>query len=678
MLAFLAFVLWALAVCAAVFDVGDPAARAAVADRFAHVPLIVTRVPAGIALLAGVSLFVLAALGPGLAVLRFFRVEWRDGPERLVFALGVGLIVATAATFLIGSAGLLYKQVVWGMVAAGCALALGEGLRLTRESAPLRASRPRTARRWDRGRIACWAIAAALLVIAVVTLLGALGPESEFDARAYHLAEAKRYALHHGLYDLIAADRAPFQFALPQYQEFLYSGLFASFGATGAKLFAWLGGLFTAAALVAFARVQLRSHLVGLAAALVFLGTPIIAWGMATANNDLATAPFGILGLHAFLRWLDDRNRAWIVLAGAFAGYDYGIKSTGAFTLFALLVLLVVAILRRRAADAEPRRAYALVPVYCAAALVVMLPAFVRSFMLTENPVYPYLGALFPRTPPAVEWDYVVSKTFHRALSPGGALALPWTITVDPYHFRNLIGPVWLIALPVWIALAWAARKTEAAIPWIVGFTALWCAPLWLTGNVEARYAQIPFALVAVLIAYAMRTPWTVYGGAVFRAAFVAVVAASLVMNSWLLLPLQRHSAENGVMGNEFIAWNYLYEGAPETAVQNVPDLQYVNAHLGPNDKLYDAADLAPFNLYSDVDLYNGYARAGPFLGRWSLLSPDALDRLRDAHVTYVDMWAADAPKIRRTPLWDHLHRVFASKGAEPRYDRLLFAVTAR
>ncbi len=672
----LAFLVWALAVCAAVFDFGDPAARAAVADRFARIPLIVTHVPTGIPLLAGVLLFVLAALGPGLAVLRLLRLEWRDGVERLAFALGAGLILATVATFIVASARLLSKQVVWGMVAAGCALLLWEALRLVRARARQRANAPRTRRGWDRGRIACWAVGAGLLVIAVVTLLGALGPESEFDARAYHLAEAKRYVLHHGLYDIVGADRAAFQFALPQYQEFLYADLFALFGATGAKLFAWLGGVFAAAALVAFARVHFRSHLVGLTAALVFLGTPIVGWGMTTANNDLATVPFGIMALHAFLRRLDERKRAWIVLAGAFAGYDYGVKTTGAFTVFALFVLLIVATLRRRLPAAAQGRDFTPLLVYCAAAFAAMLPAFVRSFMLTENPVYPYLGALFPRTPSAEEWDYVVSRRFHRALTPGAALALPWTITVDPYHFRNLIGPVWLIALPVWSALAWAARKTQPAIPWTVGFTVLWSVPLWLTGNVEARYAQIPFALVAVLIAYAMTAaPWTAFGGSFVRVAFASVVAACLVMDSWFLLPLQRHAAENGVMGNEFVAWNYLYEGAPETAVQNVPDLQYINAHLGPNDKVYDASGLSPFSLYSDVDLYNGYGHAGASLGRWSLLSPDALDRLRDAHVTYVDVWAHDVPKLRRTPLWPHLHERFSSKGAEPRYDRVLFAL---
>jgi len=674
----LAFLLWALAVCAAVFDVGDPAARALVADRFARVPLIVTHVPAGITVLAGVVLFALAVLGPGLAVLRCFRVEWRDRFERLVFALAAGLIVATVVTFLVGSAGLLFKPVGWGMVAAGCALTFVETLRLVRELGPQRARHERKRRGWDRGRIACWAIGAALLVIAITTLLGALGPEVEFDARMYHLAEAKRYAAHHGFYNIVAADRAAFQFALPQYQEFLYTDLFALFGATGAKLFAWLGGLFTAAVIVTFARVHFRSHLLGLTAALVFLGTPIVGWGMTTANNDLATAPFGILALHAFLRWLDDRRRAWIVLMGAFAGYNYGVKSTGAFTLFSLLVLLIVAMLRRRSAAAEPRRDYALLPVYCAAALIVMLPAFVRSFTLTGNPVYPYLGALFPLTPSAVEWNYVASRTFHRALSAGAALALPWTITVDPYHFRNLIGPVWLIALPVWIALAWVARKTQPAIPWIVGFTVLWCAPLWLTGNVEARYAQIPFALVAVLIAYAMTAaaPWTMFGGALLRAVFGAVVVACLVMDSWFLLPLQRHSAENGVMGNQFVAWNYLYEGAPEGAVQGAPDLQYINAHLGPNDKVYDASLLGQLNLYSDVDLYNGYGTVRAVLGRWSLVSPDALDRLRAGHITYVDVWAHEVPILRRAPLWPHLHQVFSSEGTQPKYDRVLFAVS--
>jgi hypothetical protein len=148
------------------------------------------------------------------------------------------------------------------------------------------------------------------------------------------------------------------------------------------------------------------------------------------------------------------------------------------------------------------------------------------------------------------------------------------------------------------------------------------------------------------------------------------------VMNSWFLLPLQRHSADPGVMGNEFVAWSYLYEGAPETAVQNIPDLQYVNAHLGPNDKVYDASKLSQFNLYSDVDLYDGYGGVGPFPGRWALVSTDALARLRAAHITHVDVWAGDVPALRRTPLWPHLHQVFNSQGAEPQYDRVLFAVS--
>jgi hypothetical protein len=681
------FLAWAILVWAAVMNFGDPIAKSTTIGNLSHIGLILTHLPRNFFTLFGVALFMFGAFAPGILVLHYFPIRWRGEAERLAFALGIGIIVLTIFTFALGYANLLVAPVLWSLVLVCCAGTSIEGIRAYDRYHPT--LRPRIDwRSWNSERVFTWIACAGLVFYAYLALLGALTPEVGFDARYYHLAEAKRYAIHHGFFDLVGDERI-WAFGLPHYKEVLYTFMFSILGMTGAKIIAWFDGALAVGAIIIFCRVHFRSTLMGLIASLIFLSTPIVTWSMATANNDLTLVPFGILGMHAFLRWLDDRNIAWIAILGAIAGYSYGVKSFGGITAIAFLVLLGIAVYRAHAKKKEPptvvrRSLFTLLGIYSLAAFVCALPMFVHAYQMTGNPVFPFLSGLFTSTKNDANLfgsllGSHISSGLNKNANPISVITLPWTITVNSDTYRDILGPIYLLALPVWIGICWLASRTSPALRWTLIFVALWSAMAWLSSAIEARYAQVPLALSAVLIAFVLvQNHWTTLNGRLFRVIFAVVVGISILFDNELVVPMQRHALAPGVMGLEFFPYDYLYGDEPESAVQlaYVPDLMWINAHLGPRDKIYDGTgDLMLFNVYSDIDLFNGRMGGSPTAsGTWSLFSPDALARLHEEHVTYVDVYTFDVPKLKASPLWLHLRQVFTAPGIHGKgYEHFLF-----
>jgi hypothetical protein len=185
---------------------------------------------------------------------------------------------------------------------------------------------------------------------------------------------------------------------------------------------------------------------------------------------------------------------------------------------------------------------------------------------------------------------------------------------------------------------------------------------MWFsTGYVEARYAESLMPAIMLLASFlTIPSPASVLAG-IARAAYTAILAAIVLANTPLAVPMQRFATLPWVMGNVRYDWEYLFHGRPEREVQLafVPMLEYVNAHLDPRkDKVYvDGVDMY-YNLYSDVDLFDGVAGRDEGFLTWNLTSPDALARLRANGVDYVAVPQKAKAAVELSPLYSHLDKV--------------------
>jgi hypothetical protein len=661
------FVAWAVLVAINVYAFTDPAAQTAAGNDLSHVPRIITHIPRNFALLFALLFTLAAAIAPGDAVLRLFRLPYRDWFDRIAFGSAAGLAVLTAVAYALAAVQLLRWQIEAPLLVAGFAASVIAVRRWVKD-APLRPDDVRT----PRALLAVfWVLLGASLFVA---LLAALTPEVGFDARYYHLAEAQRYAQHGGFYNLVAAERM-WAYALPHYEETLYAFEWVLFGAIGAKLIAWGVAVSTVLALVAFSRAWFSSTAVGVLAATILFASPVVSWSATTANNDLASVPIVILALHALLCWRASGSRSALCAAGVFAGMTYGIKSFGGFTVVAVGLIALVIILARRT---PLKSAAGDLAAYAGCVVFALLPALVTAEWMIGDPLFPFAAGIFASRYGSSHVSLSgISAVYNSRLNPGNLFSLPWVVTVDSLRFKNLVGPIWLTMLPLLLVVPFAVRRRADVIRPLAAFAAIYTAIVVASGAIEFRYGEPVLPAAALVIAYGVLClDW--------RAARVlqTVMLTSILVFAALGNGLAAHIERNAglVMGAPYLNWDYLYEGLPESAVQlqYAPMLEYANANLNPlRDKIYDGVYLQVFNVYSEVPLFNGTSYDGPTgAGEWTLASPDAYARLRAEGCTYVIVSKKAHAALAHAPVWQHLTFVVAKPSInDPKTEDELFKV---
>src|SRR5207253_9922138 len=148
-----------------------------------------------------------SAVGVGGLALRPLRMVWHDEWENALFALAIGLALYTFAVMALGWAGL------FGAVPLGLVLVVGIALTVFHAATVVRrpGQRPVSARPAPSRRplpvIVGVLLAIAVAVAAYIALLGALGPEAQFDARWNHLAVPAHYVAHGGFFPIVKVTR---------------------------------------------------------------------------------------------------------------------------------------------------------------------------------------------------------------------------------------------------------------------------------------------------------------------------------------------------------------------------------------------------------------------------------------------------------------------------------------
>ncbi len=301
------------------------------------IPTILSDAPRNLGTFLLVSVVVLAMALPGAALLRLLRLEWQDWLEHGIFAVAAGLAGWVPLLLVVGTyvgLGRLDVALTTGLYIAIPSLWIvpAYAQRLAGTSPGLLVRTRSFAR--DNVKWLDVILIALIAVLLYLALLGALIPETQFDARWYHLGSAAHYVEVGHFYNIVAATHDP-ALGLNPYQEIAYTGFYSLTGSHGAKAFAFLDAPLICVAIVAFARVHFASTRLGLLAALAFLSVPIASWSAATASNDLPVALYTLLAVHALLSWLKSPLLRWgyAYLGIAMAAFACGIKLFGLFTL---------------------------------------------------------------------------------------------------------------------------------------------------------------------------------------------------------------------------------------------------------------------------------------------------------------------------------------------------------
>lgn len=455
-------------------------------------------------------------------------------------ALGAGLWSLVWFTF--GLAGLYRPAAAVTALAFGLALAALAVFRSRMRREPLRAGTEASARPSALARVA------ALLAVLPVALafMAALAPPTAKDALQYHLALPREFLAAGGFVD-VAGNIAGY-FPLGAEMHAVWAMLLGRMmsarvgeAAAGAALFAFFPLL--VATVFGWARERgLGREWAWLGAALV-AGVPTIYEVAGSSYVDLALALYVTLAIRAAARWWSTQDRGHLGESALALGFALAVKLTAGFM---LIVLALIVLIRMRRAAPGDARALGVAVAALAGAVVIGCPWYLRTWVRTGSPVFPFFASVWPGQAPG--WDLERSEMLHgfNALY-GGAVKGPLNYLLTPLSlslggqrevaasYEGVLGVSFLVTavLIVW-ALARGGLDAELKIAAAAGGAFfLW----WLASAQVLRYLLpgLPLLAVAGVGAAAALTSAAAVGASLRWLLAASILSGEIVTLVWVI-----------------------------------------------------------------------------------------------------------------------------------------------
>lgn len=437
----------------------------------------------------------LVATAFGRRIIGLLRIDAGSPIEESVFGMGLGLGALAYFTLVVGLLGFLYWYVILALIIIMCLASL-PWIRLTvYEMSAYICENAKLHMRVSDSLITFSAVA-----LGALALISALAPPSgmEWDSLAYHLAVPKLYLNHHSVYYVLFTSHSNFPFLT----EMLYTvGL--AFGSVGtAKLFHYAMYILTALAILSLGRRHF-SPVTGKVGALIFMSAPVVFYEAGIAYADISTAFYVIAAVYAFLNWEQTRSSRWLVLCGMMGGFALGTKVLAAIPIIGICLLVLAYSVSVR----EWGKGFKLALLTGCAALAVGSVWYIKSYIYTGNPVYPFMYEIFGGR----NWSQAAADAYKIEQSSFGMgktfpdlLMLPWNLLAHGTEFTNrqaanvfaLIGPAFLGLLPITVFIG-KLRKPIIS----VSFLSVLSVGAWFILMQHSRYLIPIIPLLSVLAA---------------------------------------------------------------------------------------------------------------------------------------------------------------------------------
>ena len=543
----------------------------------------VTRVAAASMALGMAALTLLQLLGfclgfasLGNVLLRSLRLEMVSDAEHVLVTLAVGLIVTEI---------LLFLTQVTQHIRFGCLATVLFLFSLTiLEWRPVWRRLRGTLRQMVPQSPLGVFLLAALAVVISVEFLSALAPLTGSDALEYHFAVQKQI-LEQGFHPIFSNSHS---FLSGQHHLLILLGL--ALGSEQLAIgFVFLGGILSAASLACLAS-RWASRLTVTGSALVFLLTPIVFWQVTSSGSPDIYMAFLAGTAVIVLNQLNQENSgpAWrhALVSGFLAGGIAGAKYTGCF-IAAALGLAVLGELRTKGA----------IFLFLGGSLVSGVWPYLRNFVWTGNPLFPFLAARLSRelaTPYATAALYADTGTSvrHNLMQVVPFLFFAGMRDSDP-GLWEFFGPTVLVLAPL-IFLAFKNEKQWRVL--ILVWVASSLGISFSSGMARFLLPIFPLALACAAAGFEVpwRERWTIVKGVIGSVLAVTILAFAAGLAMYV------HDSIRVAVGLQE-KMSYLKERAPDYQITSV-----VNHFLRERGNQQQTLVFFRHRYYLEVPYVNG------------------------------------------------------------------------
>lgn len=512
------------------------------------------------------AIFCFVATGLGQYFFSRTGIRFNSSDESLFFSFGVGSAIVSYTVFILSALHLLYPAILYASLGLLMMFAVF-GWRHSRNPWQLiPGSLPKGIE---------LLFFAFLVIVAILLFIMVLTPEIGKDALSYHLAVPKLYLRNHGFY-------------------FIEGNIFANYPLFGEMLY--LLGLFLHNDILAkgIHFVFLIATLLGMNAlisntlegrgffnlsALAFVTIPSVFIVSHVANNDLIVTYYVFGAVLSFINWSKAMQKKWLILSGLFTGLAIACKYTSLLLPFMGVLGILWIGRQQKLATSE---AFGCLFIFVLMLIVSGCPFYIKNFMETGNPLYPFLYSLFSGT----GWDVQQARYYDIFLHNLGMgrefldyLILPWNLSIhaqlDSARFDGIIGPIFLVMVP----FALGMRNTSAELKIIIIYCAI-SFVFWALSVQQVRYLFhiLPFMAVisGIVFAYYQKMNKGIF------MLFFALISGCLIFNLYHVVKDFTHIKPWAFVAGKEERGKFLERNIASYAIAD-----YVNHNLPLNSRIF-------------------------------------------------------------------------------------------
>ncbi len=323
-------------------------------------------------------------------------------------------------------------------------------------------------------------------------------PEVYYDSLVYHLSTLSFWKFHHGIAHFYTNLYSNYPFGAELY---FLNGFFLQ-GSETAKMLNVLSSALCASVAAGWVMEEagMASGLLTWAMVLAFPWVSASVW---TTRNDILLAFFLILFFYALARFTREKQSwKWAITAGLLGGAALSVKYTAVLGVYAGLLAICFTF-----RENFRLRHWTKWGVIKSLIFLALVPWFLKNFIYTGNPVYPYLSHWLGGHALSLQKMNSLMND-HKSSFLGGFSIWTWMLRVFTEDLDKTIGPILFSFLPFFFL---PGRRRPVTI-YLMSLSGLWLFAGFLVSH-QLRL-MIPafitcFVLMAFVLADLQKVGWT-------------------------------------------------------------------------------------------------------------------------------------------------------------------------